>query len=223
MPFVSVCSAPTVARPFVLVLPIALSACRHEAPKSRAFMGPGDASTLLSAADDERACLATHDDVACRRAALAAIGAHEDTRALRLATHACDHGHLRSCKTLGWLYENGRGVVRDLVRARALYTQACEGGELTSCKSLGLLLDLGLGGTVDRRRAAELYARACAVGELDACNNLANLCLAGDGVVRDPLRAANLYQRVCAARRDVRACNNALAARALVDATVPQD
>lgn len=209
----------TTVRTSVHALLVALLACRQGSP------GPGkphDTSTG-SVTVDERACLDMHDDVACRRAALAAIGAHEDARALRLAARACDHGHLLSCKTLGWLYENGRGTTRDPVRARVLYARACDGGELSSCKSLGLLLDLGLGGAVDRRRAAELYARACVVGELDACNNLANLYATGDGIPRDPSRAATLYQHVCTARHDARACGNAAAARARTDAAMAHD
>lgn len=175
----------------------------------------GDAATPT--ATDDRACVDRNDGVACRRAALAAIERHDDEAAVRLADLACGHGHLPGCKTLGWLYENGRGVGRDFARARALYGRACDGGEFSACKSLGLLLDTGQGGAIDRRRAAALYQRACDAGELDACNNLANLYVGGDGVTRDLARAAALYDRVCAASHNPRACGNADAMRAMAD------
>lgn len=181
---------------------------------------PARADASAQALSDERACVDRNDGAACRRAALASIDRHDDESAVRLADLACGHGHLPGCKTLGWLYENGRGVGRDFARARALYGRACDGGDLSACKSLGLLYDTGQGGAIDRRRAAALYQRACDAGELDACNNLANLYVGGDGVTRDLARAAALYDRVCAASHNTRACGNADAMRALADGGV---
>jgi len=203
---------------FLAVLLVASLACRRApSPPRTAPDAPAPAGL------NERACVTQRDDVACRLAALAAIDARDDARALRLASLACERGHHLSCKTLGWLHENGRGTPRDAARARALYARACDGGEASACKSLGLLFDTGVGGPVDRRRAAALYTRACDAGELDACNNLANLYLGGDGVPRDVSRAAALYDRVCAATHGPRPCGNAAAMHALVDAGAAHD
>ncbi len=207
-------------RPALLAALLVALGCRRPSPPAARAAAP-DAPAPVGL--NERACLTLRDDLACRRAALAAIDARDDARALRLASLACDRAHLLSCKTLGWLHENGRGTPRDAVRARALYTRACDGGEASACKSLGLLLDTGAGGPVDRTRAAALYTRACDAGELDACNNLANLYLGGDGVPRDIGRAAALYDRVCAATHAPRPCGNAAAMHAMVDAGAAHD
>ncbi len=137
------------------------------------------------------------------------IEARRDGEALARATRACDGGFLLGCRTLGWLYENGRGTTADLARARVLYGRGCDGGEMGSCKSLGVMWDMGRGGAVDRARAAGLYERACAADEMGACHNLANLLLGGDGVPRDLARAERLYTRVCAGAPGSRACEHA--------------
>lgn len=175
---------------------------------------PRDASVTLAPDALPSPCPAG-DLARCRSLALAAIERHDDLNASRLALSACNGGHLPACRTLGWLHENGRGVTRELTRARALYRRACEGGEMESCKSLGFLFDTAT--PPDRARAATLYQRACEGGVLEACNNLANLYLGGDGVTRDIGRAIALYDRVCAAGGHERACGNAQSLRALRD------
>lgn len=185
--------------------------CSRTTPPSTvaADAGRDAGSPTVAATGDDAACTARGDFAACRRAALVHIEARRDAEALARATRACDGGYLLGCRTLGWLYENGRGTTADLARARVLYGRGCDGGEMGSCKSLGVLWDMGRGGAVDRARAAGLYERACAAGEMGACHNLANLLLGGDGVARDLERAERLYTQVCAGEPGSRACEHA--------------
>jgi hypothetical protein len=57
-------------------------------------------------------------------------------QALQLYKQGCDGGDLQGCSNLGWLYEKGAGVSKDLTRARELYKQACDGGNQNGCTKL---------------------------------------------------------------------------------------
>ena len=109
----------------------------------------------------------------------------------------CDRGHAGSCGNLGWMYENGEGVKRDLSRAMALYRQACRGGDAVGCRGVGWLYENGLGVPVDLGRAAEQYTSACRDGDPLGCSNLGVMYRKGQGVARDERRAAQLYRRAC--------------------------
>jgi TPR repeat protein len=49
----------------------------------------------------------------------------DDPRVLDLARMGCENGEVEGCYALGRLYEEGRGVPRDVVAARSLYDIAC--------------------------------------------------------------------------------------------------
>jgi TPR repeat protein len=77
---------------------------------------------------------------------------------------------MKGCHNLGVLYEQGSGVVQDVVKAAALYQEACDGGELQGCSDLGDFYAQGAGVDQDAARAAALYRKACAGGLKQACS-----------------------------------------------------
>ena len=109
----------------------------------------------------------------------------------------CAQGHAGSCANLGWMYENGEGVKRDLTQAMALYRTACRGGDAVGCRGVGWLYENGLGVSVDLKRAAELYSQACRDGDPLGCSNLGVMYRKGRGVPQDGHKAATLYRRAC--------------------------
>jgi hypothetical protein len=58
---------------------------------------------------------------------------------------ACEAGNATACTNLGVLYAQGRGVTKDVGRARELYEQGCDDGNATGCVNLGVLYEDGRG------------------------------------------------------------------------------
>ena len=80
-------------------------------------------------------------------------------------------GDITSQYWLGYLYENGIGVARDLAQARAWYTTSAQRGDHVAAPAmvaLGRLYEQGLGVPVDRAQAIEWYRKAAATGNEDA-------------------------------------------------------
>jgi hypothetical protein len=56
---------------------------------------------------------------------------------VQLYQKACGGGEMTGCRSLGWMYDNGRGVEKkDEQRAVQLYQKACDGGFKQSCQEL---------------------------------------------------------------------------------------
>ena len=58
------------------------------------------------------------------------------TRAAELANKACNGGLFDACGNLAGMYLEGRGVPKDLERARSLLQRACTGGIPRACDFL---------------------------------------------------------------------------------------
>src|SRR6516165_9572572 len=61
---------------------------------------------------------------------------------------------------LGWLYENGRGVAQDYVRAREWYEKAAAKDNASAMFNLALLYENGQSVTQDYAKAREWYEKA---------------------------------------------------------------
>ncbi len=69
-----------------------------------------------------------------------------DTSADAVACQAsCDAGRAADCTQLGYRYEMGSGVDRDMVRAAGLYQRGCDGGNDVGCSDLAILYRDGKG------------------------------------------------------------------------------
>jgi len=96
---------------------------------------------------------------------------------------------------LGWAYQNGQGVPKDLRKAAELYQKAADKGNAIAQNNLGWLYQNGAGVPKDLGKAAELYQKSADKGNAMAQNNLGWLYLNGAGVPKDLRRAAELYQK----------------------------
>ncbi len=146
------------------------------------------------------------DDAQAARLAERACGAQGSQRPGVLGTigenpaflqRTCDGGDATSCRKLASLYEDGRGVPKNLGRAAQLYERACAGGKGLGCFRLGLMYDLGTAFPRDLGKAARLYQQACDLDDQFGCLNLGGFYEQGRSVPRDPARAAQLYQKAC--------------------------
>lgn len=96
----------------------------------------------------------------------------------------CDGGNLKDCETrcasnearacyrLGWFYEGGQSVPRDVKKALDLYGKACDGNMAVACRALGYLYNGGgkdLGIELNKKLAGDFYAKACTLGIAAAC------------------------------------------------------
>ena len=87
---------------------------------------------------------------------------------------ACAGGDASACYNLGWMYDDGEGVTKDLSRAAALYEQSCTGGYARGCFNLGLLYGNGEGVTEDSTRCTIITLLqgvvGCSAGEVEETN-----------------------------------------------------
>ncbi len=103
----------------------------------------------------------------------------------------CDQGDARSCSVLGVMYEQARGVPRDLPRAARLYGKSCRHGNARACVSLGRMMEAGTAARPDPAGAATMYEMACLKGEARGCHESGRLAA-----------AAGLHQRAATHFRD---------------------
>ena len=104
-------------------------------------------------------------------------------------------GNALAQKKLGWLYQSGRGVPKDLSKAAELYQKAADQGNAGAQNSLGWLYEDGRGVPKNMGKEAELYRKAADHGNAFAQNNLGRLYEDGQGVPKDLSKAAELYQK----------------------------
>lgn len=100
------------------------------------------------------------DEVSCVLAA-DALAESSPTQAASLLGSGCRNDSREACAELGGLYERGRGVTRDLPKARELYASACGPPEYHGCVPLAQMLWKGKGGRRDRDRARRLLSKVC--------------------------------------------------------------
>ncbi|GAA7875501.1 hypothetical protein HpBT036_01160 [Helicobacter pylori] len=85
---------------------------------------------------------------------------------------ACDLKDGRGCGALGDLYDDGKGVEKDLIKAAYFYSKACDLKEGDGCGALGGLYYNGDGVKQDFKKAVALFEKACKLGNQLACEML---------------------------------------------------
>jgi len=95
---------------------------------------------------------------------------------------------------LGFMYETGYGVEKNLVRARELYQQSAAQNYPQGMNNLATFYKEGLGGLeVDTNKALELYLKAAQAGNDFANNNLGKMYFFGEFVEEDELKALSYF------------------------------
>jgi TPR repeat protein len=119
-------------------------------------------------------------------------------KADELFRKACDSGDMKSCGTLGSMYEpDGDRLTADPKLAVSLYRKACNGGHANGCYRLGQL-------EADPKVRLEFYQRACDMGDGLVCRDLGDAYRTGKFFggpslkIQPNLRTANeLYRKAC--------------------------
>ena len=85
----------------------------------------------------------------------------------------CDAHDAQACNDLAVMFEEGRGVPKDLGKAAKLYEVACDHGVLEACSFFATFLYNGKVVPKDVARAAALLKRACEGGNVaESCDHL---------------------------------------------------
>ena len=109
---------------------------------------------------------------------------------------SCAAGGLDWCMNLGFMYEYGQGLPKDLARAMALYKQACDTKIGTWC--VNLAMDQLDSGVAPAKGPLALLEKTCAAKVPLGCGALGHLYLNGArGVAADPAKGAALLARAC--------------------------
>jgi hypothetical protein len=127
------------------------------------------------------------------------MDAGQERQAFELIERAAAAGDVDAVDYLGWFYDHGRVVARDLARAVSHYRRAAEGGQRHAQWRLGVMLDLGEGVAPDPVEAVRWFRKAADQGSSNAIASLAAMYANGRGVAQDFSEAQRLYRE--AARR----------------------
>ncbi|TPH63792.1 sel1 repeat family protein [Helicobacter pylori] len=85
---------------------------------------------------------------------------------------ACGLNNGGGCGALGDLYDDGKGVEKNLIKAAYFYSKACELKESFGCGALAVLYINGQGVEKDLTKAAQYISKACKLGDQKACEAL---------------------------------------------------
>ena len=105
---------------------------------------------------------------------------------------ACEGGDMRGCNSAGVMLRQGRGMTRDLPRARRLVKQACDAKLAIGCFNHGAMLASGEGGPGNREEALRLLDLACTAELAPACSAAGALTLEAS-----PVRAQTYFTTAC--------------------------
>ncbi len=96
---------------------------------------------------------------------------------------------------LGWMYENGEGVAKDLAQAVRWYRKAADQGMDRAQYNLGVMYLAGEGLSKDPAEALSWFRKAAEQGHADAQINMGAMYYSGIGVAKDDAQAAEWYRK----------------------------
>ncbi len=112
----------------------------------------------------------------------------------------CKTGDMFKCLRLGWRYNTGYGVKKNIVRGFTLINKACAGGVAEACTSQGILQSTGHGTAKNESAAVALFDKACAAGDMYGCTMLGSNYIDGAYVPQDISRGLGLFAKACDAK-----------------------
>ena len=121
------------------------------------------------------------------------------SEAIRLLERATALGSGAAMCTMGTVYDYGRGVSEDAVKAFEWYKKGAELGDPTSCYNLGIFWRTGRGCAVNKQLAMEWLAKAVELGYTIALVNIGAMLMKGEaegGI--DPPGAVGYFERAAA-------------------------
>ena len=108
---------------------------------------------------------------------------------------AAKRGHAEAQRSVGYCYEKGLGVAKDLYEAVKWYRKAAEQGEANGQNNLGYCYQKGYGVDQDYTEAVKWYRKAAEQGYASAQNNLGYCYEKGLGVAKDLYEAVKWYRK----------------------------
>ena len=111
------------------------------------------------------------------------------TQALKELQPAAQAGDAEAQFHLGLMYDFGRAVPVDHVKAAALYRKAADQGHADAQYHLAVSYDDGEGVAQDKKQAVHWYTKAAEQGDADAQQNLSVMYARGEGVARDATKS----------------------------------
>ena len=117
--------------------------------------------------------------VAGMREGVAAYNVGRYDIALDEFLEAANQGSAEAQVSLGVMYENGTGVLRDYEKALSWYRKAADQGHFGAQNNLGLMYAAGRGVPKNSGQAVEWYGKAADQGFAPAQNNLAEVYASG--------------------------------------------
>ncbi len=84
-------------------------------------------------------------------------------KALEFYTLACDEGNAGACASIGTIYNDGKGVSKDVAKGASYFKKACDLGQLMSCYIFAnhALKNKDVG------KASQYFNKACELGKSD--------------------------------------------------------
>lgn len=113
----------------------------------------------------------------------------------KLYKKSCDMGDMDACKSLGDIYNEGRGLVKaDHKQARDIYKKSCDAGLGDACFELGHFYKYDK----DFKKAVELYEFACVNDAPHGCYMLAQMYESGNlGVLKELKKSLAFFMQAC--------------------------
>lgn len=102
-------------------------------------------------------------------------------------------GDAEAMFNLGWRYQGGDGVKKDMNKAIELFEQSFKLGNKDAMRQLGWIYQYGEEN--DLKKAKEFYETAASFGFVDAINQLGTMYLNGKGVDKNPEKALELFEK----------------------------
>lgn len=116
-------------------------------------------------------------------------------KALQLIRKSIDLGSAYGMNNLGWMYQNGFGITKDLNEAVKWYRMSAEHGDPVGQLDLGGLYSSGKGVTQDYAEAMKWYRMAADQGHAEGFSAIANMYYNGKGVAQDYAEAMKWYKK----------------------------
>ena len=121
---------------------------------------------------------------------------HEDyTKVLKWCRLAANRGDAESQNNLGWMYQNGYGVIQNDTEAVKWYRKAVAQGDALGQTLLGTMYRTGRGVAQDDIEAVKWFLKATDQGNADGQNLLGVMYQTGRGVAQDDAEAVHWYRK----------------------------
>lgn len=93
-----------------------------------------------------------------------------DDSVVDILINGCESGtNIKSCSSIGAMYQHGIKFDKDLAKAIEYFQKGCEKDNPDSCVRLANFYLLGVYVDINREKAFEIYQKACDLGDSNTC------------------------------------------------------